>query len=259
MKIKYTVITGASSGIGRAVALKFAERNKNLILIARRKNLLEDLKSEILKKHPNLDILAINFDLTDVNKIPELYSKLNNYHIETLINNAGFGMYGDIKEQSLNKISDMLHLNVEALTLLSSLYVQDYHNEKGSQLINISSAGGYTIVPNAIVYCATKFYVNVFTEGLALELKQNNAQLKAKILAPAAIKTNFGNVATGKTTFDYDKSYPNYHTAEEMANFLIQLYESDKIVGYISRETFEFDLSDGFFQNAFNSKNNVKF
>ena len=78
----------------------------------------------------------------------------------------------------------MLHLNVEALTLLSSLYVQDYHNKKGSQLINISSAGGYTIVPNGIVYCATKFYVNAFTEGLALELKQNNAQLKAKVLAP---------------------------------------------------------------------------
>ena len=125
MKTKYPVITGASSGIGRAVALKFAGRNKNLILIARRKNLLEDLKSEILKKHPNLDILAINFDLTDVNKIPELYSKLNNYHIETLINNAGFGMYGDIKGQPLNKISDMLHLNIETLTLLSSLYVQD--------------------------------------------------------------------------------------------------------------------------------------
>lgn len=254
MKTKYTVITGASSGIGRAVALKFAERNKNLILIARRKNLLEDLKSEILKKNPNLDIIVIDFDLTDVDKIPELYSKLNNNHIETLINNAGFGMYGDVKEQPLNKILDMLHLNVEALTLLSSLYVQDYHNEKGSQLINISSAGGYTIVPNAIVYCATKFYVNAFTEGLALELKQNNAQLKAKILAPAAT-----NVATGKTNFDYDKSYPNYHTSEEMADFLIQLYESDKTVGYISRESFEFDLSDGFFQNAFSSKNNVKF
>ena len=168
-------------------------------------------------------------------------------------------MYGDIKEQSLNKISDMLHLNVEALTLLSSLYVQDYHNEKDFQLINISSTGGYTIVPNVIIYCATKFYVNAFTEGLALELKQNNAQLKAKVLAPAATKTDFGNVATDKTDFDYDKSYSNYHTSEEMADFLIQLYESDKTVGYINRETFEFDLSDGFFQNAFSSKNNMKF
>ncbi len=259
MKTKYTVITGASSGIGRATAFKFAERNKNLILIARKKNLLENLKSEILVKYPNLDIIAIDFDLVDINKIPELYSALNTYHIETLINNAGFGMYGDVSSQSLNKISDMLHLNIEALTLLSSLYIQDYHDVKDSQLINISSAGGYTIVPNAIIYCATKFYVNAFTEGLALELKANNAQLKAKILAPAATKTNFGNVATDKIDFDYDKSYTNYHTAEEMADFLIKLYESDKTVGYINRETFEFNMSDGFFQNAFGSKNNVKF
>ena len=70
MKTKYTVITGASSGIGRAVALKFAGRNKNLILIARRKSLLEDLKSEILKKNSNLDIIVIDFDLIDVDKIP---------------------------------------------------------------------------------------------------------------------------------------------------------------------------------------------
>ncbi len=259
MKTKYTVITGASSGIGRAAAFKFAEKNKNLILIARRKNLLEDLKSEILKNHPNLDILVIDFDLTDSSKIPELYSKLNNYHIETLINNAGFGIYGNVKEQSSNKITDMLHLNIEALTLLSSLYIQDYHDVKDSQLINISSAGGYTIVPNAIIYCATKFYVNAFTEGLALELKANNAKLRAKVLAPAATKTEFAKVATNKENFDYNKSYPNYHTAEEMANFLIKLYESDKTVGYISRETFEFNLSDGFFQNAFGSKNNVKF
>ena len=144
MKTKYTVITGASSGIGRAVALKFAKRNKNLILIARRKNLLEDLKSEILEKNPDLDIIVIDFDLTDVGKIPKLYSKLNNYHIETLINNAGFGVYSDVKDESLDKITDMIRLNVEALTLLSSMYIQDYYNEKGSQLINVSSAGGYT-------------------------------------------------------------------------------------------------------------------
>ena len=89
--------------------------------------------------------------------------------------------------------------------------------------------------------------------------RRTRTRIKAKVLAPAATKTDFGNVTTGKTNFDYDKSYPNYHTSEEMADFLIQLYESDKTVGYISRETFEFNLSDGFFQNAFSSKNNVKF
>ena len=258
MKTKYTVITGASAGIGKAIAWEFAKKNKNLILIARRINLLENLKKELLTHYPNLNIITIDFDLTSTDKIPELYSKFNDYHIETLINNAGFGMYGNVKDQNVTKIQDMLSLNIEALTLLSTMYVRDYHNIENSQLINISSAGGYTIVPKNIIYCATKFYVNSFTEGLAMELKENNSKLKVKILAPAATKTDFANVATGTTDFDYDKSYKTYHTAEEMATFLIKLYESNNIIGYVNRETYEFVLSDKFFPNAFNSKYNVK-
>ena len=175
-----------------------------------------------------------------------------------MINNAGFGLYWHVKDQSLTTIEDMINLNIGALTLLSTLYVQDYHDIENSQLINISSAGGYTIVPLATIYCATKFYVNAFTEGLAMELKENNSKLKAKVLAPAATKTNFGNVATNTNNFDYDKSYNTYHTSEEMADFLIKLYESNKTVGHINRETYEFILSDGFFQHSYSSSNNVK-
>ncbi len=120
-----------------------------------------------------------------------MYSKISNYHIESLINNAGFGLYWHVKDQSLTTIEDMINLNIGALTLLSTLYVQDYHDIENSQLINISSAGGYTIVPLATIYCATKFYVNAFTEGLAMELKENNSKLKVKVLAPAVTKTNF--------------------------------------------------------------------
>ena len=98
MKTKYTVITGASSGIGKAIAWEFAKKNKNLILIARRINLLENLKKELLTHYPNLNIITIDFDLTSTDKIPELYSKFNDYHIETLINNEGFGMYGNVKD-----------------------------------------------------------------------------------------------------------------------------------------------------------------
>ena len=134
MKTKYTVITGASSGIGKAIAWEFAKKKKNLILIARRINLLENLKKELLTHYPNLNIITIDFDLTSTDKIPELYSKFNDYHIETLINNAGFGMYGNVKDQNVTKIQDMLSLNIEALTLLSTMYVRDYHNIENSQL-----------------------------------------------------------------------------------------------------------------------------
>ena len=74
----------------------------------------------------------------------------------------------------------MLHLNIEALTILSSLFVRDYENVEGTQLINVSSGGGYTIVADAVTYCATKFYVSAFTEGLSQELKGRGAKMQAK-------------------------------------------------------------------------------
>ena len=139
----------------------------------------------------------------------------------------------------------MIKVNITALTIFSSLYVRDYNNSPGTQLINISSAGGYTIVPNAVTYCAAKFYVSAFTEGLARELSAENSPLKAKILAPAATKTEFGKVASNAENYDYNTHFKTYHTAEEMAEFLLQLYDSDCILGKIDRSTFDFELSDG--------------
>lgn len=80
----------------------------------------------------------------------------------------------------------MIRLNIEALIILSSLFDHDYKDVPGTQLINISSAGGRTIVSTAVTYCATKFYVSAFTEGLALELKVQHAKMQAKVLVPAA-------------------------------------------------------------------------
>ena len=88
----------------------------------------------------------------------------------------------------------MLHVNIEALTILSSLFVRDYSMVDGTQLINVSSGGGYTIVADAVTYCATKFYVSAFTEGLSHELKEQGAKLQAKVLAPAQLKQNLQSV-----------------------------------------------------------------
>ena len=168
---------------------------------------------------------------------------MKKYHITTLINNAGFGNYDKVESQDLEKIITLIHLNIEALTILSTLYVRDYKDCKGAQLINLSSRGGYMMVPNAVTYCASKFYVSAFTEGLALELEANQHQLKAKVLAPAATKTEFGQVATDSKEYDYDEHFAKYHTSEEMAQFLMELYKSDKVVGLVDVTNFEFHLS----------------
>lgn len=255
---KYTVITGASSGIGYEIAKAFAKRGKNLVIVARSKENLEKLKMEILHDHPSLDVIVKNVDLSIIPNAYQLYKELKPYQLETWINNAGFDNYETVANQNLEKIETMLRLNIEALVILSSLFVHDYQNIEGSQLINISSAGGYTIVPNAITYCASKFFVSTFTEGLSRELQESNAKLQAKVLAPAATKTNFGNVANNVEGYDYDKSFGNYHTSKEMADFLLKLYDSNKVIGRVSRESFEFELSSPLFDYAGNSKSNQK-
>lgn len=256
--VSYAAITGASSGIGYETAKAFGGRGSNLILIARRKDNLDKLKEEILRSSPSLDVVVRATDLLVIENVYELYESLNVYPITTWINNAGFGNYESVAAQSMEKTLAMLRLNVEALTILSSLYVRDYKDIAGSQLINISSAGGYTIVPTAVTYCATKFFVSIFTEGLARELQEAHAKLQAKVLAPAATKTEFGKVANNTATYDYDKHFGTYHTSKQMAGFLLKLYDSDQTVGSVDRETCEFRLGSPQFAYAGNSKHNQK-
>jgi len=253
---KYTVITGTSSGIGYVAAKAFAERGKNLVITARRGNNLKRLKREILEKHPDLDIVIRCADLSIPENVYQLYSGLREYEIETWINNAGFGNYDSVSDQDLNKIGMMLNLDIEALTILSSLFVRDNKDVDGTQLINISSCGGYTIVPTAVTYCAAKFYVSAFTEGLAWELKENGCKMQAKVFAPAATKTDFGKVANDVAEYDYDQIFGTYHSSKQVAEFLLKLYDSDKIVGTVNRENFLFELKEPQFDYAGNSNHN---
>ncbi len=255
-KGKYTVITGASSGIGYETAKAFAGRGKNLVIVARRKDNLEMLKKEILEERPDVNVVIRSTDLSVSENVYQLYEGLRDYEIETWVNNAGFGNYGSVADQDLGKIGAMLHLNIEALTILSSMFVHDYKDVDGTQLINVSSCGGYTIVPVAVTYCAAKFYVSTFTEGLAWELKETGAKMKAKVLAPAATKTEFGMVANNVSEYDYDKSFGTYHTGKQMAGFLLELYDSEKVVGLVDRESFSFRLADPLFPYAGNSSHN---
>lgn len=148
----YTVITGASSGIGYETAKAFAERKNNLILIARRKEKLKTLKQEILASYPSLDIIIKIADLSVPQNVFQIYEEIQSYPLHNWINNAGFGNYDSVSNQDLEKIRQMIHLNIEALTIFSSLFVRDFKETEHTQLINISSCGGYTIVPNAVTY-----------------------------------------------------------------------------------------------------------
>lgn len=248
--MKYTVITGASSGIGYEAALAFAARGNHLILAARRTEALDMLKNKIAGLNPELDVVVRTVDLSIAADVHAFYESLKGYSIETWINNAGFGNFASVGEQHLPKIEQMLHLNIEALTILSTLYVRDYASTPGTQIINISSGGGYTIVPDAVTYCATKFYVSAFTEGLAQELQSKGASMQAKVLAPAATETEFAERAFDLDQFQYEGRVPKFHTAEQMAGFLLELYDSKHVVGIVNGQTYEFELKDPIFPYA---------
>ncbi|MFD0048621.1 SDR family NAD(P)-dependent oxidoreductase [Actinomycetes bacterium NPDC127524] len=248
---KYTVITGASSGIGYETALAFAARGKNLVIVARRTGELEKLKTEILKVNAELDVVIKTVDLSNIKNAYTLYEDLKKYEIETWINNAGFGNFASVGDQNLTKIETMLHLNIEALTILTSLYVRDYSSVEGTQLINVTSAGGYTIIGDAVTYCASKFYVSAFTEGLAHELKEKGAGMQAKVLAPAATETEFAKVSRDlEEQVKLEGLVPKYHTAKEMAAFMLDLYDSEKVVGIVDGLTYEFQLKDPIYPYA---------
>ncbi|MFS8189287.1 SDR family NAD(P)-dependent oxidoreductase [Rossellomorea marisflavi] len=253
--MKYTVITGASSGIGYEAALAFAARGKNLILAARRQENLEELKDRVLKSHPDLDVKLYSTDLSVTANVHSFYEEIKSFDLETFVNNAGFGNFDPVGEQNLDKIEQMMRLNIEALTILSTLYVRDFSHVEGTQLINISSGGGYTIVADAVTYCATKFYVSAFTEGLARELSESGAKMTAKVLAPAATETEFAQRSIDSDQFDYEKALPKYHTAKEMAQFLLDLYDGNHVVGIVNGETYEFLLRDPIYPYASRTRN----
>ena len=254
----YVVITGASSGIGRALAVEFVLRGSSVVLVARREAILQELKAELMQLNPQVNVKLRVCDLSASGSAAVLYHSLSELTIITWINNAGFGYYGSVAEQPVAEAEKMIALNVNALMVLSALYIQDYQHVDGAQLINISSAGGYTIVPSAVTYCASKFFVSAYTEGLARELVRSGAKLRAKVLAPAATQTAFGQVANKVDSYDYDTAFGRYHTSRQMAAFALALYDSDNITGMIDRDDFSFQLTDTRFSHAENNRANQK-
>ncbi len=245
--MKYTVITGASSGIGYATALAFAERGKSLILAARREEKLEELKDKIKKIDTNIDVIVKPVDLSVAKNVHVFYESLKTYELETWINCAGFGNFASVREQKLDKVESMLHVNIEAVTILSTLFVSDYENVEGTQLINVSSAGGYIMISDFVTYSATKFYVSAFTEGLAQELKSKGSKMQAKVLAPAVTETEFELHSLDVDEFQYEGQGSKFHSSKEMAGFMLDLYDGNKTVGIVDESTYEFHLKDPIF------------
>ena len=194
MKKSYAVITGASSGIGEEFARQLAEEGHSLILIARRKERLEKLKSE-LEKNGTESIVMIT-DLSKPEECNRLLEKLEPYRISIFINNAGFGDCGSFLETEEKKELDMIDVNIKAMHLLFKRILKHMEKQKYGYILNVaSSAGLLPAGPYMATYYATKAYVASLTRAIAKELKEQGSKVYIGALCPGPVDTEFNDVA----------------------------------------------------------------
>ncbi len=249
--MKYTLITGASSGIGKAMAYKFANEKHNLILVARRIDILRDLQKDIQDNY-KVKVVIAQADLSNKKMVEELYEKVKNYDIELWINNAGFGNFNEnIKTYDVEQFENMIDLNVRALTTLTVKFIQD-NFDTNYQVMNLSSQVGYKVLGIASTYSATKFYVSAFTEGIDEQLKIQGSNMRAKILAPGATKSEFQDIALKGSKINKDDIENSLgkvrKSAEELADNAYELYKSDARIGLIDHNTNEFVLKNNIYE-----------
>jgi short-subunit dehydrogenase len=169
---KYAIVTGASCGIGYELAKIFAKDGKNIVVIARGRDKLEDLKREIENKH-GTKVKVLAKDLADPKAPPEIFSELEkeNIYIDVLVNNAGFGVYGMFLETDLQEELDMIQVNAVSLIHLTKLFLKGMVEDKSGYILNAASLCAFLPTPLEAVYCSTKAFVLHFSEALANELQ----------------------------------------------------------------------------------------
>ncbi len=193
------LITGASSGIGREIARLLTDKYDEFVLVARNQARLDEIKKELLEKNNNLKIETVSTELTNRENCINLFN--NHKDIDLLINNAGFGDYGEFYETSLEKDLSMIDTNVIAMHILTKLYVQEMVKRDSGHILNTASIAGFLPGPLMTTYYATKNYVVKLAEGIREELRRKKSKVKISILCPGPVKTNFEVEANVKFNF----------------------------------------------------------
>jgi short-subunit dehydrogenase len=189
----YTLITGASSGLGLAFAHAYAAQRHALILIARRAERLEQLKSDLINAY-GVDVIVVVLDLSDRVALEAwLDQEAPKYRISRLINNAGFGYAGEFEAMPIKTLEAMQEVNMSALTRLSYALIPSMKAHGAGEILNVASVAGFVAGPYMALYYATKAYVVSLSEALHIELQ--NSPIKVSALCPGPTHTEFFHVA----------------------------------------------------------------
>lgn len=195
------LITGASSGIGRDMAKYLGEKGFDLILVARNKEKLEEVKKEI---KTNVEIITM--DLASEENCIQLHNQVKN--VDILINNAGFGLFGEFKNTDLNTELEMIKTNVISVQILTKLFLKDMVKNDNGYILNVASIAGFLPGPLMATYYSTKAYVLRLTQSIQEELRKKKSNVKISALCPGPINTNF--LSTAGVTFKTKSASSEY-------------------------------------------------
>ncbi len=184
------LVTGAGSGIGKDISIELYKRGFTLILVGRNKSELFKLNKKLGGK--NKIIIA---DLSIPENCIKLYKHTKNENVDILINNAGFGIFGEFKNTNLKKELNMINLNITAVHILTKLFLNYFLKRNSGFILNVSSAASYLPGPLMASYYATKAYVLRITLAIEKEIKKSGANVHVSVLCPGPVQTNFNKRA----------------------------------------------------------------
>ena len=211
------LVTGASSGIGRDIARSLAQHGISLVLTARRRDRLSELKRELVEKY-SVRVKCITADLSDENQVFALYDAVKKYDIDILVNNAGFGVFGEFTETNIERELELLNVNIKANHILFKLFLRDFKKRDCGFILNTASVAGFFPGPFFSSYYASKAYVMRMTYAVAEELRRNGSHVKVCALCPGPVSTEFSDTAG--------------------VRFVIPPYSSAKLAEHAVREMF---------------------
>jgi short-subunit dehydrogenase len=192
--MEYALITGASKGIGRAIARELAGRGYNILLVARSEDLLQQLAGELSSRNKiGVDWLALDLSVPEAPQTVYDWCRAKGYSVSVLVNNAGYGLSGPFEKYSLHEHWNMMQLNMNTMVGLTRLFLPDLRKQPRAYLLNVASSAAYQAVPKLSLYAATKSFVLAFSRGLHQELRDTSVSVTC--VSPGATDTDFPNRA----------------------------------------------------------------
>jgi len=188
-KNKVVLITGASSGIGRQTAIEFAKLGANIVLVARRKEKLEQVANELKEFH--ISTLVYQCDVSKKDQVKEMSKAvLEKFDsLDILVNNAGFAIYGSVSDLTIDEIESQMETNYFGMIYCIKNFLPSMLNKKSGHIVNVASVAASFGLPGIASYCASKFAMLGFSEGLKHELKDTGVGIT--VVSPIMVRTNF--------------------------------------------------------------------